>query len=175
MYQRNAKQRNNTNLILVSFSPLQETTAKTNSKCTSWKPEMFNLQSICKEWETKKIRISKEPRTEYLQKASCYFKDEVYKWTVGLNTPSEMFAADHYCHKNYHGNYIGKWNRATSTSNTSGKTTSKTNKQKRISKNYFPFIKSIIDQGRRFSLRDIRERSIKMTMLIWKTIKSRAN
>ena len=60
-----------------------------------------------------------------------------------------MFAADLYCHKYCYENYIGKWNRATSTPNTS-----KTKMD--IFKNYFSFIKSIIDQGRGFSLSDIR-------------------
>ena len=66
-----------------------------------------------------------------------------------------MFAADLYCHKNCYANYIGKWNRATSIPNTSGRTTSKTKRD--IMMNYFPFVKSIIDQGRGFSLSDIRD------------------
>ena len=44
-------------------------------------------------------------------------------------------------------------NRTTSTPNTSARTTSKTKRV--IFKNNFPFIKSIIDQGREFSLSDI--------------------
>ena len=44
-------------------------------------------------------------------------------------------------------------NRTTSTPNTSARTTSKTKRV--ILKNNFPFIKSIIDQGREFSLSDI--------------------
>ena len=66
-----------------------------------------------------------------------------------------MFAADLYCHKNRYPNYIGKWIRATSIPNTSARTTSKIKKDK--FKSYFPFIKSIIDQGRGFSLSDIRD------------------
>ena len=66
-----------------------------------------------------------------------------------------MFAADLYSHQNCYANYIGKWNRATSIPNTSARTASKTKRD--IFKNYFPFIKSIIGQGRGFSLSAIRD------------------
>ena len=57
--------------------------------------------------------------------------------------------------KNYYADYIGKWNRATSTPNTSVRTTTKTKRD--IFKNHFPFIKLIIDLGRGFSLSNSRD------------------
>ena len=105
--------------------------------------------------ERKKFRISEELRTENLQKASSYFKDEIYTRIADLDTPVKMFAADLYCHKNCYANYIGRWNRATSIPPTSARATLKTKRD--IFKNYFPFVKSIIDQGRGFSLSDIME------------------
>ena len=65
-----------------------------------------------------------------------------------------MFAGDLSCHENCYTSYIGEWDRATSTPNTSARTISKTKRY--IFKNYFPFIKSIIYQGRGFSLSDIK-------------------
>ena len=65
-----------------------------------------------------------------------------------------MFAADLYSHQNCYANYIGKW-RATSIPNTSARTASETKRD--IFKNHFPFIKSIIDQGRGSSLSAIRD------------------
>ena len=57
-----------------------------------------------KSGERKKIRISKEPLAENLQKASRHFKDKIYTQTADLDTLSKMFAADIYCH---YSNYIG--------------------------------------------------------------------
>ena len=129
MYERNGKQRNKTNAILVFFFSIKillETTIKTISKSTFWKLKMCNLRSICTEWGTGKIRISEELRAENLQKASSNFKHEIYTITSDLDTPTKMFAVDIYCHKNCYATYIGKWNRATSIPNTSARTTSKT-------------------------------------------------
>ena len=103
----------------------------------------------------KKFRISEELRVENRQKASSYFKDEINTRIADLNTPVKMFAADLYCHKKCYGKYNRKWNRATSITNTSARTTSKTKRD--IFINYFPFVKSIIDQGRGFSLSGIRD------------------
>ena len=66
-----------------------------------------------------------------------------------------MFAADPYCHNNCYANYIERWKRTTSIPNTSARTAFK--RKMDIFKNYFPFIKFIIDQGRGFSLSDIRD------------------
>ena len=154
MYQRNANQRNQTNLILVSFF-LSRSSSKPRPKRSQsvrnlkWTICIQNLKS--REWT--KVKIGKQPRAENLQKASSYFKDKVYTWVADLDTP---FTADLYCQKNCYADYFGKWNRATSTPNTSVRTTTKTKRD--IFKNYFSFIKLIIDLGRRFFfLSDIRD------------------
>ena len=104
---------------------------------------MCNLRSICKDWGREK---NSESAKSQKQKTSGYFTDDVYPQIADLNILSKMFAADLCRHKNYM-NYNGKWNRATP--NTSARTTSKAKRD--IFKIYFPFMKSIIDQARRFS------------------------
>ena len=101
----------------------------------------------------KKIRISKEPRAENLQKASSYFKDKVYTPIVDLDSSPKMFTANLYCNKKCYANYIGKWNRATSTLHKSARAASKTKRE--IFKNYFLFIISAIDERMVFCLSDI--------------------
>ena len=97
MYQRYGKQRNKTNLFLVSFflsrsslkplSKASQSVGSENLKCAIW-------SQYAKSRERKKIKISKQPRAEDIQKASGYFKDEVYTRISDLNTRSIMFAAD---------------------------------------------------------------------------------
>ena len=80
MYERNGKQKNKTNLILVSFF-LSKSSSKPPSKPSqSVRPEKLkcvNCGQYTKSEEWKKFRISEELRTENLQKASSYFKDEI--------------------------------------------------------------------------------------------------
>ena len=117
---------------------------------------------ICSQYaksgERKKFRISEELRAEDLQKASSYFKDEIYIRIADQDTPAKMFVTPAIIF-------------------TVIKTVTQIILRNviellkyliRQQKQYFPFIKSIIDQGRGFSLSDIRTWSIKMTMLIWK-------
>ena len=152
--QWNGKQTNKTNLILVSFF-LSRSSSKLRPK-SSQSVCSENLKcAICEQYaksgEREKFRISEVPRAENLQKASSYFKDEIYTRIADFDTPSKMFAADLYCHKNC----IGEWNKATSIPYTSARTASKTKKNR--FENYFTFLKAIIDQGRGFSLSDIRD------------------
>ena len=117
---------------------------------------------ICSQYaksgERKKFRISEELRAEDLQKSSSYFKDEIYIRIADQDTPAKMFVTPAIIF-------------------TVIKTVTQIILRNviellkyliRQQKQYFPFIKSIIDQGRGFSLSDIRTWSIKMTMLIWK-------
>ena len=125
-----------------------------------------------REENKKKIRIHKEPQAGNLQKASSYSKDEVYTLIADLYTLSKMFATDFYCHKNCYSNYFGKWHRATSTLNIPTRTS---NTKTGIFKNYFPFIKPIIDQGRGFSLSDIKDMINQNDNADLKKMKSRAS
>ena len=137
MYQRNGKQRKKINVILVFFFPSRSSSKPRPEPSQSVRPENLKC-AICgqyaKSGERKKFRISKEPRAENLQKASSYFKDEIYTRITDPDTPSKMFAADLCCHKNCYANYIGKWNRATSIPNESAGTAFKTKRD--IFKNY---------------------------------------
>ena len=64
-----------------------------------------------------------------------------------------MFTANLYCNKKPYANYIGKWNRATSTLHKSARTASKT--KRGIFKNYFLFIILTINERMVFCLYDI--------------------
>ena len=151
MYQRIAKQRNKTNLVMISFflsrssSKLRPKPSQSvclgNLKCAIW-------GQYAKSGEQKTFRISKEPRAENLQKVASWLNDEVYTQIADLDTPSKMFAGDLFCHENCYANYTGESNKATSTPNTSGRTKSKTKRD--IFKNYFQSIKSTIYQGSGF-------------------------
>ena len=117
---------------------------------------------ICSQYaksgERKKFRISEELRAEDLQKASSYFKDEIYIRIADQDTPAKMFVTPAIMFT------VIK----TVTQIILGNVIELLQYLIRQQKQYFPFIKSIIDQGRGFSLSDIRTWSIKMTMLIWK-------
>ena len=105
---------------------------------------------ICSQYaksgERKKFRISEELRAEDLQKSSSYFKDEIYIRIADQDTPAKMFVTPAIIF-------------------TVIKTVTQIILRNviellkyliRQQKQYFPFIKSIIDQGRGFSLSDIR-------------------
>ena len=100
---------------------------------------MWNLQSICKEWGT-------ELRAEDLQKSSSYFKDEIYMRIADQDTPAKMFVTPAIIFT------VIK----TVTQIILGNVIELLKYLIRQQKQYFPFIKSIIDQGRGFSLSDIR-------------------
>lgn len=106
-----------------------------------------------KKGEQQKFRISKKPRPKNLQKAFSYFKNDAYTHITYLVTLSKIFAGDLYRHKSCYANYIGKWNRATSISNTSDFWWKTTKKKKHIQE-LFSFHKSSDWQGKRtFSIR----------------------
>ena len=71
----------------------------------------------------------------------------------------QMFAADLYCHTSCYSSYIGKWKRATSISDMQEQIIDRTplRTKRDIFKHHAHFIKSIIDQGRGFSLADSRD------------------
>ena len=108
-----------------------------------------------KKGEQQKFRISKKPRAKNLQKAFSYFKNDAYTHIAYLVTLSKIFVGDLYRHKSCYANYIGKWKELLQylTRQTfDGKPPRKRN----IFKNYFPFIKAVIDKGRELSLSGIR-------------------
>ena len=143
MYQCTAKQRNRTNLILVSFFP-------SRSSLKPWLKLSHNVRLKCGIFS--QYTKSKEQNNSELARSH---KHNIYRKPLvtlrmkstriaDLNTPSKIFSGDLYCHKSCHKNYIEKWKRTTSTTNTP-----------KLFKNHFPCIKSITDLGTGFSLPDI--------------------
>ena len=146
MYPRNARQKNGTNVILVSFF-LSRSSSKSRPKPSQSERSEILKCAICGQYaksvNQKKSRISKEPRAENLQKAASYFKDEVYIRIAGLDSPSKMFAANLYFYKSCYANCIGKQKRATSSLNKSARTASNIQNQKgNIQELFFFFTKS---------------------------------
>ena len=99
---------------------------------------------ICSQYaksgERKKFRISEELRAEDLQKASSYFKDEIYIRIADQDTPAKMFVTPAIMFT------VIK----TVTQIILGNVIELLQYLIRQQKQYFPFIKSIIDQGRGF-------------------------
>ena len=111
------------------------------------------MQFAARSGGRKKFRISKELRAKNLQKAFSYFNNDVYTRISYLVTLSKIFIADLYRHESCYVNYIGKLTRATSASNTLVWTIDEVPPRKNdICKSYFPFIKSMIVEGRGISL-----------------------
>ena len=110
MHQRNAEQRNSkrkTNLILVSYFSSRSSLKPRPKPSQSVRPENLKC-AICSQNEKSE---KQKKHKQYPQKASGYFKDEIYTWIADLNTPPPppwKFAADLYCHEKYHKNYTGK-------------------------------------------------------------------
>ena len=143
MYQCTAKQRNRTNLILVSFFP-------SRSSLKPWLKLSHNVRLKCgifsqyaKSEEQNNSELARSHKQNIYRKPLVTLRMKSTR-IADLNTSSKIFSGDLYCHKSCHKNYIGKWKRTTSTTNTS-----------KLFKNYFPYIKSITDQGTGFSLPDI--------------------
>ena len=99
---------------------------------------------ICSQYEKsgerKKFRISEELRAEDLQKASSYFKDEIYIRIADQDIPAKMFVTPAIMFT------VIK----TVTQIILGNVIELLQYLIRQQKQYFPFIKSIIDQGRGF-------------------------
>ena len=119
------------------FPLLFETTAKTISKCAFWKPEMCNLQSICKGWGEK--NIYRNPLVILGMKSTHKLQTSASR----LECLQQIFTAVKTVTEIILRNGIEQFNYVIRLR----KTTSKTKKD--IFKNHFPFIK--------FSLPDIRD------------------
>lgn len=146
-------------MILLSLFLFRSSLKPWPKPSQSVHPENLKYAVCSQEWGTKKFRISEESRARNLQKAFSYFNDDVYTRISYLVTLSKIFVADLYRHESCYANYIGKLTRATLISNTLVWTIDGAPPRKKdICKNYFPFIKSMIVEGRETSLFCVRNK-----------------